>query len=173
MKNMEVMLDFETMGSSPISAVVQIGAVQFRRTGEIISELLINVSLRDELEEGFKIDADTVMWWMGQENKTWMDGEKMDSEEAFIELNRFMQGAKLVWSHSTFDAPIFFYHNKVLDLQQSVRFTKFVDLRTVSMMTKGRLTIPATERPAGAHDALIDCRYQIEWLTKCRSVLKG
>lgn len=60
-----IMLDLETMGTAPGSAVVQIGAVEFSiyRVGE---PLLITISLESCVAAGMRIDPLTVMWWMKQ-----------------------------------------------------------------------------------------------------------
>lgn len=60
-----VMLDLETMGTSPGSAVVQIGAVEFS-IYKVGDPLLITISLESCVAAGMRIDPSTVMWWMKQ-----------------------------------------------------------------------------------------------------------
>jgi DNA polymerase III epsilon subunit-like protein len=173
---MDVMLDFETMGNGPTSAVVQIGMVKFViGTGEVAGEFLCNVDLTDELARGFDVTGSTIEWWMGQAAKgadTWSNKDGLDSLRAFNRANDFMKGAKRVWSHASFDAPIMTYHLAVLGIQSSVRYNRFVDLRTLTLMAKGLLSIPKQKRPAGAHDALVDALYQCEYATMCYKAVK-
>jgi exodeoxyribonuclease VIII len=60
-----IMLDLETMGTAPGSAVVQIGAVEFSiyKVGDPLS---ITISLESCVAAGMRIDPSTVMWWMKQ-----------------------------------------------------------------------------------------------------------
>jgi len=62
-----IMLDLETMGAAPGSAVVQIGAVEFSiyKVGDPLS---ITISLESCVAAGMRIDPTTVMWWMKQSN---------------------------------------------------------------------------------------------------------
>jgi DNA polymerase III epsilon subunit-like protein len=170
---MDIMLDFETMGNGPTTAVVQIGMIKFViGTGVITGEFLTNVSLQDEMAKGFSVAASTIEWWMQQDHRSWM-GAEIDSVTAFKQANEFMRGATRVWSHATFDAPIYFEHMNKLGIPQSVHYTKFVDLRTLTLMAKGRLSIPKEKRPEGAHDALVDARYQAAYATMCYKAVKG
>ena len=59
------MLDLETLGTRPGSAIRAIGAVKF--DGEkITSEFYQRIDLRSCVAHGLVIDASTVLWWLGQ-----------------------------------------------------------------------------------------------------------
>jgi exodeoxyribonuclease VIII len=60
-----IMLDLETMGTAPGSAVVQIGAVEFS-IYKVCDPLSITISLESCVAAGMRIDPSTVMWWMTQ-----------------------------------------------------------------------------------------------------------
>ena len=62
-----VMLDLETMGTAPGSAIIQIGAVDFSiyKIGEPFS---VNIDLASCVNAGLRIDPGTVMWWMKQDD---------------------------------------------------------------------------------------------------------
>lgn len=64
MKN--VMLDLETMGSRPRSAIVAIGAVFFDDKG-LGPEFYARVSLKSSVAAGLRMDPSTVLWWLEQE----------------------------------------------------------------------------------------------------------
>ncbi|MHA2069830.1 MAG: 3'-5' exonuclease [Candidatus Thorarchaeota archaeon] len=177
----DFMVDLETLDNGPTAVVVQIGAVAFERdTGEIVSEFLTNVSIGEQLEDGFTVNGSTIKWWMGQtvEGKnTWYDKRAEPAKTAFIRLNNFLNEhaskKSVVWSHSTFDAPIIFHHFNKYDIYNAVRYAFWLDLRTLSMLGRGVASIPQDVRPDDAHDALADCKYQVKWLVKCWNALKG
>lgn len=63
-----VMLDLETMGTASDAAIVAIGAVFFDpMTQSLGPEFYHTVDLKSSVEEGGKIDPETVMWWLKQE----------------------------------------------------------------------------------------------------------
>lgn len=62
-----IMLDLETMGTSPDAAVVAIGAVAFDLVrGKIVNRFSRAVSLESSAIHGGVIDASTVQWWLRQ-----------------------------------------------------------------------------------------------------------
>ncbi len=64
----QIMLDLETMSASANAAIVSIGAVKFDIENGIYDEFSTNVSLASSMAHGGVIDADTVTWWMGQDD---------------------------------------------------------------------------------------------------------
>jgi hypothetical protein len=60
-----VMLDLESLGTAPGSAIVAIGAVRFDAEG-ITEEFYQRVDLESCIRAGLTMDASTVLWWMGQ-----------------------------------------------------------------------------------------------------------
>lgn len=177
----DFMIDLETLGSGPTSVVVQIGCVAFDRdTGEIVDEFSTNVDVQSEIDAGFQVDGSTIKWWMqqamigGTGGATWV-AASLPSRDAILALNVFINNRKMkksvVWSHSTFDAPILFHHYKVHGTGMPIRYSFWLDLRTLSMLGRGAAHIPREARPDDAHDALADCKYQIKWAVKCWDAL--
>lgn len=69
MKN-HIMLDLETMGTRPDAAIIAIGAVAFDETGNASQMgFYATVSLASAMEHGGTVDADTIMWWLGQSDQ--------------------------------------------------------------------------------------------------------
>ena len=64
-----IMLDLETMGTAPGSAVVQIGAVEFS-IYKVGDPLLITISLESSVAAGMRLDPLTIMWWMKQSDES-------------------------------------------------------------------------------------------------------
>jgi len=77
------MLDLETLGTSPGSVIVAIGAVKFGE-GKIISEFYERVNAESCAKLGLKIDAATVMWWMGQNDEARKEITKPGGELADV-----------------------------------------------------------------------------------------
>jgi len=71
------MLDLETMGTGPNSAIIAIGAVRFDAYSEIsdacesgiLDRFYEVVSLESSTSAGLDIDPSTVMWWLRQSEK--------------------------------------------------------------------------------------------------------
>lgn len=62
-----IMLDLETLGTAPGSAILAIGAVKFG-SQHVLSDFYQRVDLRSCLDFGMTIDPDTLMWWMRQDD---------------------------------------------------------------------------------------------------------
>jgi hypothetical protein len=60
-----VMLDLETLGSTPGSVILSIGACAFDAT-DIVSQFHVHISAASCQRAGLTLDASTVLWWMGQ-----------------------------------------------------------------------------------------------------------
>lgn len=62
------MIDIETMGNTPGAAILSIGAV-FIKDGKLDEEFYQHIDLQSCLENGLKMDAGTVQWWMKQSDE--------------------------------------------------------------------------------------------------------
>jgi len=67
MKNL--MLDIETLGTEPESVILSISAVRFQDNGKTGEEFHADIDIESCVEAGLKIDAATVIWWMGQDDE--------------------------------------------------------------------------------------------------------
>lgn len=77
---MEIMLDLETMGTSPNSPIIAIGAVSFSKNIE--SEFYCQVNLDSCVKVGMEIDSSTVIWWLKQSEsarKKFFDNDKAEN----------------------------------------------------------------------------------------------
>ena len=61
----DLVIDIETMGNTPGAAILSIGAV-FIKEGKLREEFYQHIDLESCLENGLKMDAGTVQWWMKQ-----------------------------------------------------------------------------------------------------------
>lgn len=62
------MLDLETLGTSPGSAILAIGAVWFDQGG-IVDGFYRRIDLQSCISAGLVMDAQTVLWWLGQSDE--------------------------------------------------------------------------------------------------------
>ncbi len=91
-----IMLDLETMGTSPNAAIVAIGAVKFDPdTGELGDKFYMRVSLRSSTRYGGVIDADTVYWWLGQSEEARNELTKAGGEPLDFATKEFLTFAGL------------------------------------------------------------------------------
>lgn len=63
-----LMIDLETLGTKPNSAILSIGAVFFDKNG-LGKEFYVNVDLASSIEAGFEIDPETIYWWLSQDKE--------------------------------------------------------------------------------------------------------
>lgn len=78
---MHVMIDLETMGTSPNAPIVAIGACRFDENGVGDDWFYETISLKSAIQNGAVLDPDTVVWWMGQER-----GARLEITDATREL---------------------------------------------------------------------------------------
>lgn len=171
----DVMLDFETLGNGKNAAVVQIGACYFDRvTGEIGKTLDIRITPESAVERGGDMDASTVVWWLKQSKEAQQavfEGPAVDIDSAFLELNRFLQDAKAIWSHATFDFVILQETMKRLRIHPSYQYRAARDIRTLTDLAPLSMADKAN-REGVHHNAIDDCKFQVKYCVLALSKLK-
>ena len=101
---MNIMLDLETMGNGPNSAIIAIGAVAFDSFG-VTHKYYRQVSLASSVSIGLDCDPSTIMWWMQQSDEArsaFKDNEKsMHICGAFVEFTSWFNESegKEVWGN--------------------------------------------------------------------------
>jgi hypothetical protein len=114
---MNLMLDFETLGTTPDTVVLSLGAVLFNNDGSYVKSEYFKLNVQDQIDKGRKVNIDTVNWWYNQsrESRKVLQPDKWDlSIERFkIEFNAFLIKNKvkneslIVWGNgATFDVSI-------------------------------------------------------------------
>lgn len=68
----KVMLDLETLGKTPGSVIVAIGAVKFAE-GQILDRFYERVDAESCVVLGLQMDVSTVMWWLTQDEEARME----------------------------------------------------------------------------------------------------
>ena len=113
----DVMIDLETLATSPDAAILTIGAVKFDPFGKDIEEpamdsFYVRVDLDSCHEIGLVTNDDTIAWWANQDqavqDEAFGEGaDRLHIKDAMDQLYKFCWGAKRVWSNgAAFDIPI-------------------------------------------------------------------
>lgn len=84
------MIDLETMGVRPTSAIVSIGAVEFTAT-EILKVFHTPINLESCFEAGLTADQSTIDWWAKQSDEARSSWESPDAPPLEIALATFSQ----------------------------------------------------------------------------------
>lgn len=87
------MIDLETMGLKPTSAIVSIGVVHFNQT-EILDQFHQPIQLQSCLDVGMTQDASTVSWWAGQSAEaraSWDNDDAVPVTEGLMRLVEFLR----------------------------------------------------------------------------------
>lgn len=172
-----LMLDLETMGSSPDAPVVAIGAVFFEpETGEIGKRFYTPVSLASDMEAGAQPDGDTIIWWLKKSAAARSEICRDDAvhiSKALVDFNNFLHEyagehlSKLqVWGNgATFDNVIMKQAFKRCGLPVPWQFRNDRDVRTLVALGKliGYDPIRDMSFAGDLHNALDDAIHQAKY----------
>ena len=159
-----VMLDLETLGTSPDCVILSIGAIKFDpyTFKDPHSEFYMKLNVDEQIDMGRSIDESTIMWWSKQESSIQEDAfseSDRKSIDFFVkELNRYCVAVDDFWCQGpTFDFVILENLYRQLERPTPWQYWQIRDSRTVFKM------MPIDPRKAiqeSAHNALADCYYQ-------------
>lgn len=167
-----VMVDLETMGNVSNSAILSIGAVEFDiNTGETGKEFYSKIDLQSCLDRGLVVNADTIKWWLVQNENARIAvavGDGKNLTQVLYEFKLFLEelGANTVqfWGNGiTFDGVILSEAYRACKLKEPWNFRNERDVRTlVSFAPYIKEHYPAM---GTAHNPIDDCKYQIGYCT--------
>ena len=160
---MKIMIDLETLGTKPNSAILSIGAVAFDDNG-IHDEFYLNVDLESSLDKGFDIDPSTVYWWLSQDKQAGevLSKDKKPISVALISLVCFFNKnlPHEVWANSpSFDLVMLKNAWDKHGIKTPYRFWIERDFRTFLSLTNADRV-----KPKIAHNALEDAKSQAQTL---------
>lgn len=160
---MNVMIDLETMGKLPTSAIASIGAVRFDPLGNWIGDQFhIHVSLENCQRHGLTMDASTLVWWLEQDEaaRTALRIGQAGAAPlvtALDALSAWLPEGAIVWANgASFDLAILAHAYHVAGMPQPWAFRNECDLRTLKVLHKDR----RIERDGIHHTALDDAIHQ-------------
>lgn len=112
----DVMIDLETLATSPDATILTIGAVKFDPFGDDVNEpncekFYVRVDIDSCDRIGLVTNDDTIAWWANQskeaQDEAFNPDGRIDIVDAMHQLYKFCWGAKRVWSHgAAFDVVI-------------------------------------------------------------------
>ena len=161
MANTDIMIDLETLATTPDATILTIGAVKFDPFGSEIKEpkmdsFYVKVDLDSCDRIGLTTNDDTIAWWANQSKEAQAaafdpDG-RIQIEDAFAQLYKFCWGAKRVWANgSCFDIIICEHVFRKIGRAIPWSFWEVRDVRTAF-----DLGINPQRPPVTAHHALED-----------------
>ena len=170
---MDVMLDLETLATSPDSVILTFGAIKFNPFNtetEMTDGLYFRIDVDEQIGLGRHIDQGTVEWWGKQSDQVREEAlgehDRISLEQFTKELNKFVVGVDRIWAQGpVFDIVIL--ENLYRQLNKPAPWPYYVirDSRTL-------LKALGDTRTSGdmLHNALADCVSQAEAIQ--RAVIK-
>lgn len=172
----DLMIDLETLATTPDTVVISIGACFFDpifgRSGATFSA---NLDIQSQLDHGRRVSASTLKWWMNQSTEakslfreeTWDIQDGLENFTAWVEANREQE--LYPWGNgSLFDIAIM--ESLLHDYEQKVpwKYSDVMDLRTFRRFCANNTKV---DRAAGTHhnaldDALNQAAYVIQHIRK-------
>lgn len=160
-----VMIDLETWGTRPGSALRSIGAVDFDpHSDKIGATFYANIMDESCLSAGLLKDAGTVAWWSKQavQAQDALSRDQRPLKEVVVDFHLWFRKQRgiFVWSQgANFDQPL--WEAAVLAVGETVPW-KFWDSRcTRTAYDMGRLNPRSIRRVGTAHNALDDAIHQV------------
>lgn len=172
------MVDIETLDNKPTSSITSIAGVAFDIDGNTGPEFMVHVDLQDCINKGLTVSADTLLWWLGQDEAArgkLIEGQQnkpYSLDHALFELRAFiesLQPATLqIWGNSArFDLGILhnaYLHTKNKNLPWKHSMER--DVRTISAMFPEIKKAWVESFKGTKHDPIDDCKNQIGYLTE-------
>jgi hypothetical protein len=162
---MDIMLDIETLATSPDSVILTFGAIKFDpfdSSKEMNDGIYFRIDVDEQIELGRQINEGTVAWWGTQSEEVREEalGEhnRASLEEFTRSLNKFVVGANRIWAQGpVFDIVILENLYRQLGKPAPWQYYTIRDSRTL-------LKALGDDREPGAllHNALADCVSQAE-----------
>jgi hypothetical protein len=142
----DVMIDIESLDTSPNCVILSIGAVLFNPKGAGITEKISLKPLIEEQTEKFNrvIDDSTIQWWSTQSesarNEAMGDEGRIPFRDCMEALYKFCWNRRAVWSHGApFDVVAMESAFRNLDMKIPWPYYTVRDTRTLFEITGVRL----------------------------------
>ena len=170
---MHLMIDLETLATTPNAAILTIGACKFDPYGtDVHSTYYERIVLETQESYGRVINEETLSWWSQQDKQIQEDAfgegtDRIDLRDAMKKLYTFGLGTTNVWSHGAiFDVVII--EDICRSFQQAVtwKFWEVRDTRTLFDLAD------VSVRIEGKHNALTDAVAQAQAVQQSYQKLK-
>jgi hypothetical protein len=177
MKKFEhLMVDLETLGTAVDSVILSIAAVEFcLETGETGRVFYREIDLDSSLGWGFKINADTLKWWINQgeeAKKVFGDTGKVEAFTAVASFRDFSAKHKFFWGNSArFDLGILSWAVERMTVDVWWDFRNERDVRTLVGL---KPEIKEAHQYLGVkHNAVDDCLNQVKYCSDTWKAIFG
>ena len=169
----DIMIDLETLDTSPFCVVLTIGAVIFDPKGDgIIDKIDLRPSIEEQLAMGRIINDETVKWWGHQseaaQHEALGDHDRIPFKEAMEKLHKFCWNRGKPWSHgAAFDVVAMETSWTSLGMQAPWDFYKVRDTRTlfdvtgVNLKDGGYVTTHKASEDAARQAFIVQKAYKI------------
>ena len=162
---MDIMLDLETLATSPDSVILTFGAVKFNPfdpDSEMDNGLYFRINVDEQISLGRHVDDGTVAWWGTQSDEVREEAlgehDRVGLEEFTKQLNKFVAGATRIWAQGpVFDIVILENLYRQLGKPTPWPYYLIRDSRTL-LKALGDTRTPGTM----LHNALADCVSQAQ-----------
>ena len=183
----QIMLDLETLGTDANAVILSIGAIQFDlNTGKIEDHFMFKVDPQSCLDLGGTVTWSTLKWWMNQDEDAVksLNGTRISIHEMLRRLTDWIddiisdEGEVEIWCKGPdFDISIInYYYRQFKDVEPPWKFWNVRDVRTtVKNLLKGKeIEKEVTKNFEGiAHNALDDCKLQIDYTCKIYNLINN
>jgi hypothetical protein len=102
---MDIMLDLETLATSPDSVILTFGAIKFDpfdSSKEMKDGIYFRINVDEQIALGRRVDEGTVAWWGTQSEEVREEAlgetDRVSLEDFTKALNKFVNGANRVWA---------------------------------------------------------------------------
>lgn len=170
----DAMVDTETLGTTPGSAILSIGAVMFGPAG-LGATFYAPVLLQSCMDFGLTVDPNTITWWMSQSDQARAAAFRADASplpRVLLDFSAWFiaQNALRPWCQgANFDAPLLEAAYKACSLPVPWKFWNVRDTRTLYELAGVKV-----DRSKGTyHNALDDAKAQAEAAVKALRILKS
>lgn len=161
----DIMLDLETLATSPDSVILTFGAVKFNpfdTDEELDTGIYYRIDVDEQIKLGRYVDQGTVEWWGKQSDEIREEAlgehDRVSLEMFTRELNRFVAGADRIWAQGpVFDIVILENLYRQLGKPAPWPYYTIRDSRTLLK------ALGDTRQPGKMlHNALVDCVSQAQ-----------
>lgn len=181
-KRRNFMVDIETIGTTPGAAILSIGACEFEfdiapPSPSYFNPFYVNINLLDSLFSGFRVEPETVNWWMHNSKESRLAlvlDPALTVRDALVEFNKYLPNRNddyHLWAKGPdFDLVMMAEAYKMLEMKQPWSFRNSRDVRTICWAGG----VPP--EPSGKliqHNALHDAQEQADDVARNIKALRG
>ena len=166
---MDVMIDIETLATTPDSVILTLGALKFDpKSNAEGNSIYHRLDVDSQLKIGRRVDDGTLEWWGKQALQVREEAlgttNRQALDEVFDSISRFMVGVDNIWAQGpAFDIVIL--EDVLRQIKRPIpwQFWQIRDSRTLFKLVNED---PRPKNFEGAHNALTDCYYQAKAVQK-------